>query len=110
MSVYASHKDYRSHVLALNACTNTRNKSLAKSISVANINNSHVANALIHFYGSFGDIESGWSVFNAIEEKKKDIVSINTMMTVLIHNDLNEDALEVMALKACANSGNIATG
>eukprot|EP01083_Nonionella_stella_P091443 255674_1 len=147
MSVYASQKDYaqvlriydqyhslcndRSHVLALNACTNTGNKSLGESIITSHslnkaANNLHIVNALVHFYGHFGDIQNAWSVFNALEDSKKDIVSINTMMTVLIHNHLNEDALSlyhecaslglqnditcVMALKACANSGDIASG
>lgn len=85
-------------VLALNACLNTNNYNKGKyihlNISKKLLNIVHVNNALIAFYGYFGDIYNGEMIFNSIGNNK-DTITINSMIKLYINNGYYNKALNI---------------
>eukprot|EP01083_Nonionella_stella_P213419 769793_1 len=129
---FRSLHDDISHVLAIKACANTMN--LAKGMEIhgaateqnACIRTVELNNALIDMYGRCGDIHKAMNIFNAIQDNQRSTVSINSIMNVSIHKDLNESALSIyinpkynglrddlshtLAIKACIKLKDFAQG
>ena len=55
--------------------------------------NIDIIDTLIAFHGHFGDMEYALNIFNSMNGNKKDIVTINAMMTVCINNQYYKEAL-----------------
>eukprot|EP01083_Nonionella_stella_P101230 286739_1 len=127
LSLYDAHPlllDDISHVLALKACKRVRDKRKGESIYQQNISNSssiQLQNALIDFFGCFGDISSATHVFDNIDSQQKDCATVNSMISALSDNELYHDALSiydkydtlhdtithVLTIKTCTNCGNL---
>ena len=120
------------HVLAIKACTkklyHDKGKNIHKNISKNNYC-LELQNALINFYGDCQDIEQAINVFNCIPCSNKDIVSISCMMKAFINNGMQQNALTLydsmdnkykniykddiihtLAIKACADIGDLEKG
>ena len=50
---------------------------------------------MINFYGKIGDVNNAVNTFNNVAENKKNIVSINAMMTCFIDSNQNEKAISI---------------
>ena len=118
-----------SHVLAIKACINLNDFEAGKRIIAQNIdfkNNKHtmvVVNAIIDFYGHFGDIQSAQKLFSAIDGAENDAICVASMMKCLIDNNLNDKAIllfnrmginnsvtNMLGIKACINTDNFEFG
>ena len=127
LRLYNTHKhihDDRSHVLAIKACTNTKNIKLGIQIHNRLKRNQdiYLKTVLINFYGTNGMIKDGINVFNSITDKN--VVSINAMMKAYIDNYDYKNAMDiydqysllindrshVLALKACSKVNDIKRG
>eukprot|EP01084_Bolivina_argentea_P000929 1702_1 len=116
--------------LAIKACGNIGN--LNKGISIYkdiefNKDNIQIQNSLIDFFGDCGQIEQALNVFNSMDDKYRDIVSVGALMKGLIHNEYDKDALKLydnlsdgnikktgvvysLALKACTKLADFERG
>ena len=54
-----------------------------------------IKTTIIDFYGHFGDINAALDVFNGIDDDKKTIANINSMITALIENKDDIKALKI---------------
>ena len=112
-------KTETSHVLALSACSKCNEYEKGKKINeqIQSSDNVQIKTSQIDFFGAFGDLKSAQSAFYSIKSDKLGIVSVNAMMTALINNECNGEALRiydavkvqkdettnVLAIRACAN-------
>eukprot|EP01083_Nonionella_stella_P279670 951328_1 len=108
-----------SHLLALKGCIRLNAFEEGQRIHLTYIHGNsasvEVLNILIEFYAHFGDISAAIDVFNSIEDAKKDMISVNTMMNAYLDYDEAENVLKLydeiavipdsisylLALKAC---------
>ena len=125
---YNKHHNDISNVLFIKACINICDYDNAKKFINSNIDkqgiNNHsieLINTLIDLYGKSNDINVALDIFNKIPSHKKDIVSINAMMTAFNYNkdydqtiSLYEQCSDIIQdneipnllfIKACSNSG-----
>eukprot|EP01084_Bolivina_argentea_P173952 301317_1 len=89
-----------SKILALKACTNSSNSLKGMEIinSIENMSKDicvELKCTLIDFYGNCGNIDKAFEIFESIAENKRDIICINTMMTVYFENGLNVQCIEL---------------
>eukprot|EP01083_Nonionella_stella_P139600 426135_1 len=118
------------HVLGITACSKSGQFNKGQSIykQVKGKNNIQIKTSLIDLFGNCKDVDTMWKLFNSIQNTQINIIAINAMMTALINNDCNKDALHIyetvsrhkhiqrdgttytMAIKACGNTENVAYG
>eukprot|EP01083_Nonionella_stella_P004631 13445_1 len=109
------------YIIAIKCCIKNndfiKGKYIHDAIKPSLCNNAMLATTLIDFYGYFGDCVSIRKIFNAINHNKKDRVMVTSMMKCLVHNQCEEEALEMydafaefhdsmlhsFAIKACIN-------
>eukprot|EP01083_Nonionella_stella_P155451 502167_1 len=117
-----------SHLLAIKACIDcseyTQGKQIIRLATRHNNNNIALNTRMIEFYGHFGDVKDAQNIFDRIPKKKKDTISIGSMMQVYVENGYEEDVLRMydeydalrdsichmFAIKACINSGQLDRG
>eukprot|EP01083_Nonionella_stella_P225557 801758_1 len=89
--------------LAIKACVNDYNYSKGQHI-IDGIPSHYISrsphgldimNTYIAFYGHVGEIDGALNIFNSISDDKKDIVTINAMMTVCVNNEYYDEALRL---------------
>ena len=123
-------KDNITHILALKACTILKDLQKGKQIhTAAECGNKHkmsmqLKTTLITFYGTLSQIQEAKAVFDSIESAKRNILCINAMMTVFVHNKCYQQALQLydgyyyltddishmMAIKGCIGINNFDRG
>ena len=88
-----------SNLLFINACTNIgdaeKGSTFIKSLKSTTDGNIKFINSVIDFYGKIGDINNAINTFKNMPENKKDVVTINAMMTCFIDNNQNEKAISI---------------
>ena len=97
---FESFRDDISHLSALKATIELhdfeRGLAIHRAIvSHGEVRSVEVDNMSIEFYGHFGEIESAEAIFDGIPPLKKDVISVNSMMTVLLEGDRPDDALNL---------------
>ena len=115
-------------LLALKACTNTKDEENGKKIHsfISKYNydgNIKLRSTLIVFYGKIGDIETAVKIFNQYNDSNKSVVCCNAMMQAYLdnymdnsvidmffskvscdgHSQMIDDVTCMLALKACGN-------
>eukprot|EP01084_Bolivina_argentea_P312623 541245_1 len=80
------------HSLGIKACMNMNDLEKGKHIHNdlgVNITNIKLKNALISFYGNFGDIENAKNVFDSISDVQKDVVTFSAIMDLYCNANMN---------------------
>ena len=103
LSLYHSHRSLQNdvcHTLAVTACKVMGDLESGQAIHRQIESERHrmsleLQNALISFYGHFGDIPAAELLFGAIPHFAKDAVTINTMMSLYVDRGENEKALRI---------------
>ena len=119
---YESLANELSHLYAIKVCSNTGNIEKGKKIhnrisKDTESDNIILKNAFTEFYGTADDINTAWTIFDSIDDSKKDASTINTMLKCLISTQdaldlyekychLTDDISHVLALKTCKLMGN----
>ena len=117
------------YIAAINACINSNNYDKGVKIyeNIPNyllLNIVNISNVLIEFYGNFGKITKAEEIFNSINDKQKDRVSINSIMKLYLNNNQYDNVLFIYdkyknltdvvshftAIKACMFSDNFIKG
>eukprot|EP01084_Bolivina_argentea_P282837 484246_1 len=87
-----------SNMLAIKACTTLGNFEKGKNI-ISNMQYSNkeiqLKSTLIDFYGNCLEIENAMRIFNTINDKNKDIISIAAMMNAYCLSNLNKEAIQL---------------
>lgn len=88
-----------SHILALRASMHTLDggqfEDLSHRIRQSTNRSVELDNVLIDCYGRFGDVESAQSVFDGMGESKRNSVTLNSLMTVLVDRGMTSIALDL---------------
>eukprot|EP01084_Bolivina_argentea_P267942 454990_1 len=86
-----------SHILALKCYTNLKYFEKAQFIHKQINKNSDInlKNALIDFYGCFGDIDNALNIFHEIDDINKDKISVGCIIKCLVNNAYYKNALEI---------------
>lgn len=86
-------------IFAVKACINLNNYDKGiQIISKQNFldsSNIKIRNVLIDFYAHFGDIKNALNIFNLIDDKIKDNITIANMMKLYVKNEKYKDALKI---------------
>ena len=118
------------HVLAVTACSKGNKFKEGRDLyqNLRQNKNVLVKTSLIDLFGNMKDIKTGLHIYGSIKDENMNIITINAIMTALINNDYNEEAMKIyhsvlnyknviydatsylMAIKACTNLGNIVVG
>eukprot|EP01083_Nonionella_stella_P092769 259810_1 len=122
---YEQWTDSVSHVFAIKSYIATKNQEKGYQIidRIMNEDNNlciQSKNALIEYYGHFGDMDKALQVFNTMNDTQ-DVITISALMSAYIKNERFQDALSlydscnntlhddvshVLALKACGKINN----
>ena len=93
--------DTASHILALKACAKLKRfekgRAIIDSVNVDADGDPDILwlNTLIDFLGESADIEAAERVFESIPTEKRDIVTVNAMMTAYFSNELDAECLRL---------------
>eukprot|EP01083_Nonionella_stella_P133185 404886_1 len=106
--------------LVIKACGNIGDLAKGQSVFqhiVFNESNVQIQNSLIDFFGDCGQIEQAIDVYDRMNDKHRDMVSVGALMKALVNNECDRDALKLydevsssinttgvvysLALKAC---------
>ncbi len=111
-------KDNMTYSLAIKTCQCLNDFDYGKQIICENNlldnDNIQIKNTLIDFCGHYGDINYALNIFNSINDNKKDIITINSMMSSYLKNgnisevnNLFRNAINNLSLNADASTCSI---
>ena len=93
-------KSDTSHVMAITACSKGNKFDKGRNLYFDQIDlkqneNVLVKTSLIDLFGNMKDIKTALNIYNSIKDSKMNIITINAMMTALINNEYNEEAIKI---------------
>lgn len=92
------HHDIVTHLLSIKACTESGNKQKGKEI-IAGLefdrNDIQIVNTLINFYANCMDLENALKLFNSVDDRKKNIITIGAMMDAYCKCHKDKECLEL---------------
>ena len=97
-NTFEKDKDRKSYSICVSKCIVNKCETLEqlqKMHSLINDDDIFIKTALIKTYGKFGSIGAAQTVFDTIEDDKKDVVVVGVMMNILMDNQYNNQVLDI---------------